>query len=402
MMKSIIKVLLTQRDSGLMVQFREFKQQLKTALLSLRTSKALGDAYGYAFNPVVDRNGHDISTQSTRPTRELPASYVVQLISKNNYSFYSVPDDPAEAALLRKWIRHLRLLDSDAACGAFLLDLIKRSCDDDLRSVIAGWNIPPTGGRQLLKKLSDFSKVGVKTSRALDIKSLQALRYDPSQDITLFSAAFNSSRQKIVEYGPPMHAQGLLKILTLCHQGFKPFKSSMDALSAYATASRDVFDNHAQGILDLQTADNELSTAVDAAAAFIDPDNSGITYERNNDDQIEDLKAKVVTLTTRLAGVTGVANALNLAVKTIFEEEKKMGEAIEFATQIRLPTGDPAEHIATVVSVVAAVTGLLARAKGEVKGITLIAEELAKESYCIALSEDPTMAKDAGGHGCAK
>ena len=88
-------------------------------------SKALGDAYGYAFNPAVDRNGHDISTQSTRPTRELPASYVVQLISKNNYSFYSVPDDPAEAALLRKWIRHLRLLDSDAACGAFLLDLIK-------------------------------------------------------------------------------------------------------------------------------------------------------------------------------------------------------------------------------------------------------------------------------------
>ena len=87
MMKSIIKVLLTQRDSELMVQFREFKQQLKTALLSLRASKALGDAYGYAFNPAVDRNGHDISTQSTRPRRELPASYVVQLISKNNYSF---------------------------------------------------------------------------------------------------------------------------------------------------------------------------------------------------------------------------------------------------------------------------------------------------------------------------
>jgi hypothetical protein len=258
----------------------------------------------------------------------------VQLISKCNYSYYSAPDDPAEAALLRKWIRHLRLLDSDAACGAFLLDLIKRSCDDDLRSVIAGWNIPPTGGRQLLKKLSDFSKVGVKTSRALDIKSLQALRYDPSQDITLFSAAFNSSRQKIVEYGPPVHAQGLLKILTFCRQGFKPFRSSMNALSAYATAARGAFNNHGQSISDLQTADSELNKAVRAAVEIADPDNSTVTYEHDVDDETESLKTKVAALFKRLAEVTGVAIALNEAVKTISEKEKTMIEAIEFATQM--------------------------------------------------------------------
>jgi hypothetical protein len=195
-MKSTIKVLLTQRDSGLMAQFRGFKRQLKTALLSLKTYKTLADVYGYTFDPALDRNGNDISTQSTRPARKLPASYNVHLISKCGYGFYSTPDDPTEAVLLKEWIRYLRLLDSDAACGAFLLDLIKHSCDNDLRSVIAGWNIPPTGGRQLLKKLSDFSKVRVKTSRALDIKSLQALCYNPSQDITLFSAAFNTGRQQ--------------------------------------------------------------------------------------------------------------------------------------------------------------------------------------------------------------
>ena len=84
---------------------------------------------------------------------------------------------------------------------------------------------------------------------------------------------------------------------------------------------------------------------------------------------------------------------LALAVKTISEKEKKVAEAIEFATQMHLPAGNPATHIAAVVSVVAAVTDLLANAKGKVKGLTLLPEELAKELYCIALSEDPKMAK---------
>jgi hypothetical protein len=136
MMKSVLKVTLTQRDGGLRAQFREFKRQLKTALLSLTTSKTLGDAYGYTFNPVVDKYNKDISTRSTRPAQALPADkYVVQLISKCNYGYYPAPANVAEAALLERWKQHLRLMDSDAACGAFLLNLIKRSCDDDLRSI---------------------------------------------------------------------------------------------------------------------------------------------------------------------------------------------------------------------------------------------------------------------------
>ena len=231
MMKSILKVTLTQRDGGLRAQFREFKRQLKTALLSLKTSKTLGDAYSYTFNPVVDKYNKDISTRSTRPAQALPADkYVMQLISRCNYGYYPAPADVAEAALLERWKQHLRLMDSDAACGAFLLNLIKRSCDDDLRSIIAGWDIPPTGGRQLIEKLSEFSHVGAKTSRALDIKELQALRYDPSQPVALFSATFNSSRQRIVEYGLPAYAQDLLKVLATCQTGFKPFKASMDFL----------------------------------------------------------------------------------------------------------------------------------------------------------------------------
>ena len=70
-----------------------------------------------------------------------------------------------------------------------------------------------------------------------------------------------------------------------------------------------------------------------------------------------------------------------------------MRENVEYATQMQLPAGDPAEHITAVVSVVAAVTKLLVNAKGKVKGITLLPEELAKELYCIALSENPEMAK---------
>ena len=65
--KSTIEGLLTQRDSGLMAQFCEFIRQLKTALLSLKTSKTLADVYGYTFDPALDKDGNYISTQSTRP-----------------------------------------------------------------------------------------------------------------------------------------------------------------------------------------------------------------------------------------------------------------------------------------------------------------------------------------------
>ena len=46
-----------------------------------------------------------------------------------------------------------------------------------------------------------------------------------------------------------------------------------------------------------------------------------------------------------------------------------------------------------MVSVAAAVTDLLVVAKKQVKGLTLLPDELAKELYCIALSEDLKMAK---------
>jgi hypothetical protein len=180
--------------------------------------------------------------------------------------------------------------------------------------------------------------------------------------------------------------------LAFFYQGFKPFKSSMGMLGAYATATRDAFDSHGQHTLDLQTADSELSEAVGAAVNIIDPDNSDVDYEHQDEDETKSLKANVAAFVKRLGKVTGVAIALNEAVAAISEKEEKMGEAITLATQMRLPAGDPAEHIAALVSVVAAVTGLLAQAKREVKGITRLPEELAKELYCIALSTDPKMA----------
>ena len=51
----------------------------------------------------------------------------------------------------------------------------------------------------------------------------------------------------------------------------------MDALSAYATAARDVFDNHEQGVSDLQAADSELNKALRAAVSIADSDNSTVT-----------------------------------------------------------------------------------------------------------------------------
>ena len=99
-----------------------------------------------------------------RSAQKLPANSKMYAIKKLSYTNYLAPADFAEAALLKQWTQYLRLMDSDAACGAFLLDLITRSCDDDLKNVIVGWNVPPTRGRHLLRLLSEFSKVGLKTS----------------------------------------------------------------------------------------------------------------------------------------------------------------------------------------------------------------------------------------------
>ena len=109
-----------------MAHFRAFTKQLKTALLSLSASKTLADAYGYTFDPAEDKDENDVSTQSMRPTQKLPDIYRMKYVRKTSYTFYPTPDDAAEAALLKKWVRYLRFMDSDAACGAFLLDLIKQ------------------------------------------------------------------------------------------------------------------------------------------------------------------------------------------------------------------------------------------------------------------------------------
>ena len=95
--------------------------------------------------------------------------------------------------------------------------------------------------------------------------------------------------------------------------------------------------------------------------------------------------------------MTGFAEAPNLAVKTISEKEKKIGEAIEFATQMRLPTGNPAEHIATVVSVVAVVTNLKSKEEGQ---RDCLASGIAREGVILHCpQQEPQDGKDAGGHG---
>ena len=121
--------------------------------------------------------------------------------------------------------------------------------------------------------------MGVKTSRALDIKLIQALRYGPTQDITLFSAEFNVRRQEVIGYGLPVHAQNILDAVTMCQRGFKPFDESMTALSAYAAAAHDAFDSHSQNTSDLLAADRELHSVVTTAAAIARPDGSALaTY----------------------------------------------------------------------------------------------------------------------------
>ena len=84
----------------------------------------------------------------------------------------------------------------------------------------------------------------------------------------------------------------------------------MGTLSAYATAARDVFASHGRHTSDLQAADSELNTAAKAAVAIADPDNSTVTYDHDEDDELGSLKSKTAAILKRLEEVTGVANAL--------------------------------------------------------------------------------------------
>ena len=110
----------------------------------------------------------------------------------------------------------------------------------------------------------------------------------------------------------------------------------------------------------LRAADAGLDEAVTAAAATASPNTSPVVYKRDDEDEAETLKAHMTALLQRLTEVTVVARKLILAVKTISEKEKKVAEAVDYATQMPLPAGNPAVHITAIVSVVAAATNLLA------------------------------------------
>ena len=87
-----------------------------------------------------------------------------------------------------------------------------------------------------------------------------------------------------------------MKILTLCQTDFKPFKASMDSLSAYATVAHDVFDSHCRHTTNLQTAGVELGESVTAAVAIVGPDTSPIAYGCGGKDETETLKSHVTAL----------------------------------------------------------------------------------------------------------
>ena len=128
------------------------------------------------------------------------------------------------------------------------------------------------------------------------------------------------------------------------------------------------------------------------AKAIAYPDISVVSYEHDDDIEVTELKVRVTALTQCLGEVIKGASKLHVAIVNVSTEETKMGQFITLFTQIQLPAGNPAQDIGAVISVAEAVNGVLAKAKQEVVEITLLLEELAKEQYCIALSEDPKLA----------
>jgi hypothetical protein len=84
------KAMLTTRlvpGAGFMSLYREFTIQLKRFLLTYKNSTTLGAVYDYAFGDAVDEDGNDVSTESMRPLRALPATYRLYYIRRNGYKF---------------------------------------------------------------------------------------------------------------------------------------------------------------------------------------------------------------------------------------------------------------------------------------------------------------------------
>ena len=151
------KAMLTTRlvpGAGFMSLYREFTIQLKRFLLTYKNSTTLGAVYDYAFGDAVDEDGNDVSTESMRPLRALPATYRLYYIRRNGYKFYEAPvGKPDEAALLAEWKRYLRLKDDDDACGAFLVRVVHLSSDMDMKAIMCGWDLHLSDGRGLLDKI---------------------------------------------------------------------------------------------------------------------------------------------------------------------------------------------------------------------------------------------------------
>ena len=122
-----------------MALYPEFTIQLMRLLLTYKTSMSLAAVYDYALRDAVEKDGNDVSTDSMRPSEELPAMYRMHFIRRNSFKFYEAPvGKPAEAALLAEWKRYLHLKDGDDACGAFLVRVVHLFSDANMKAIMRG------------------------------------------------------------------------------------------------------------------------------------------------------------------------------------------------------------------------------------------------------------------------
>ena len=116
-----------------MALYCEFTIQLKRFLRTCKTSTSLGAVYDYAFGDAVDSDWLYTSTESMRPSQQLPPQYRMRFIRHKSFKFYEVPvENFAEAALLAEWKRCIRLKDDDDVCGAYSVRMVHLSSDNDI------------------------------------------------------------------------------------------------------------------------------------------------------------------------------------------------------------------------------------------------------------------------------
>ena len=121
------------------------------------------------------------------------------------------------------------------------------------------------------------------------------------------------------------------------------------------------------------------------------PTSTGI--DDDIDDELMLARHRIVLLESKLRSTVAASKVLHKGIAKLAALSTKLSTAVGNLLRLDLRVEDPSDSIRAINSASTTVHTVLTKACADVVKVSLLAKELAKELYCIALSEDKVLAK---------